>query len=437
MFGLFNKKPTKPSVIPEDKEWVESSLLWLIECFGTKELLHEPFITPTKENFPYTNYKDNEQFKQLFNQVCGFWNVDPNSIVVKFYDDHKTLQWSTWLPQGEFSEPGGLYYQDNAFEDKPFNIELAKSNLDNPQLLVFVMSHEIAHVKLLGGYYITQDSSDMEPLTDLAAIFKGFGIFIANSCETRDEYYIGRSGYLPNEVIAYANALLCYISNKNPSDYSSFLNTNTRSLFQKDFEYLKQTGDTILTADKVAEANKLFRLYEGTTDGFKNRDFDKVVLASKTLLEINPKNTAALNNWGYGLLLQKKYEEAIEKFNLALEINRYFDYPLNNRGYCKLQLGDFDNALPDLHSSYQMNPTNSFSLRNLGAYYLQKNELDRALNYFEKSLEADSKTEMIYFYFSHTYSRLGNLDKAKEYYEKSQAVNEYNDSMLDDKPYIG
>jgi tetratricopeptide (TPR) repeat protein len=435
MFGLFNKKPNKPSVIPEDKEWVENSLIWLIECFGTKTLLSEPFITPTKENFPYTNYKDNEQFKQLFNQVCGYWNVDPNSIVVKFYDDHKTLQWSTWLPQGEFSEPGGLYYQDNAFDDKPFNIELAKSNLDHPQLLISVMSHELAHVKLLGGKYINQDSPDMEPLTDLATIFKGFGIFMANSCETRDEYYIGRSGYLPNEVIAYANALLCHISNKNPSDYASFLNTNTRSLFLQDFEYLKQTGDTTLTFEKIAEANELFLLYEDTDHGFKNRDFDKVIESSKALLQINPKNIAALNNWGYGLLLQKKYSEAIEKFNLAIQINRHFDYAVNNRGYCKLQLGDLDNALPDLNSSYQMNPTNSFSLRNLGAYYLQKKELDRALGYFEKSFQADPKTEMIHFYLSHTHSQLGNMEKAKEYYEKSKAMNECNDSRLDDKPF--
>ncbi len=360
MFGLFNKKSGKLSIIPEDKEWVENSLFWLIECFGTSRLFSEPFITPTKENFPYTNYKDNEQFKQLFIQVCGYWNVDSDKIVVKFYDDHKSLQWSTWLPQGEFNEPGGLYYQDNSFEEKPFNIELAKSNLENPQLLVSVMSHELAHVKLLGSYYLTQDSRDMEPLTDLANIFKGFGIFMANSCETRDEYYIGRTGYLPNEVIAYANALLCYISNKNPSDYSSFLNTNTKSLFLQNYEYLKQSGDTSLTEHKIKEADKLYQLYENTDIGFKTRNLDKVIDDSKSILDINLKNSAAFNNWGYALLLQKKYAEAIEKFNKALEINKYFDYPLNNRGYCKLQLGDFDNALADLHSSYQMNPTNSF-----------------------------------------------------------------------------
>ena len=39
LLALFGRKKTySPTVTPEDKEWVENSLLWLIESFGLERL---------------------------------------------------------------------------------------------------------------------------------------------------------------------------------------------------------------------------------------------------------------------------------------------------------------------------------------------------------------------------------------------------------------
>ena len=219
MFGLFKKESNQPTLTPQDKDWVEKNLTWFLESFGLDRLKDTPFILPTADNFPYDNLKDDQQFQRLFEQLCKYLDVNPNEIKVKFFDDFASRQWTTWIPQGKWKDAGGLYSQEYTLDEKRFNIQLAKSNLNNPQLLVAVLTHELAHVKLLGGNYVNRNDPDMEPLTDLACIFFGFGIFVANSCETKDFYWMGRSGYLPNETISYGNALICYMTQNEPDTY--------------------------------------------------------------------------------------------------------------------------------------------------------------------------------------------------------------------------
>lgn len=430
MFGLFSKKTYRPSVTAEDKDWIEKNLIWLIEAFGLDHLRTQPFIQPNTEQFPYDNLKDTDQFRQLFEQLCNYWNLNPNEIVVKFFDDIMSKQWTVLRPLGKTNEPSGLYHQMLTSDEVRFNIQLAKSNLDRPQLLVSVLAHELAHVKLLGGNYVNRNDADMEPLTDLATIYFGFGVFIANSVLVKDTYWIGRTGYLPNPIISYANALICYITEHDVKNYYAVLNGNTIDLFKKDFEFLINTNDTTLTKHQVQESELTYKIGQLITDSFAKRDFEGAIEAGKKLLNINPTNVGALNNIGYALLQQKKYPEAIEEFTEAISLNPYWDYPYNNRGYCKLQLGDLENAFMDLYHSFEMNPDNSFSWRNLGAYYLVTNEFEKALEHFEQAQKIDPKTELINFYLAQAYLKLNNLDLSKQYLDKSIALDEYNDSTL-------
>jgi tetratricopeptide (TPR) repeat protein len=430
MFGLFGKKKYLPTVTSEDKDWVEKNIIWFIEVFGLAKLREQPFILPTTENFPYNNLHDTDQFQKLFEQLCGYWNLNPNEIVVKFFDDIKSKQWTSWTYPKKFKEATGRYYQTFTAEEKHFNIELAKSNLNNPQLLVSVMAHELAHVKLLGENFVNRNDPDMEPLTDLAVIYFGFGIFMANSVFTKELYWMGRTGYLPNQLISYANALICYLTEHDVNSYLSVLNTNTRELFKQDFEFLTNTNDTTLTRDKVSESESIYRIGKQITEGFEKRIFNNVIEAGSELLETDPKNIVAFNNIGYALLQQKKYQEAINQFTKAIDIDPHFDYAFNNRGYCKLQLGDIENAFFDLHCAFEMNPNNSFSWRNMGAYYLNTKELDKALRHFEEAEKIDPKTELINFYLGQAHLKMGNTDKSKFYLDKSVELNEHNDSVF-------
>jgi tetratricopeptide (TPR) repeat protein len=430
MFGLFSKKTLKPALSVEDKEWVEKNMLWFIETFGLAKVDQQPFILPSAERFPYDDFTSQDQFKKLFEQLCNYWDVDYNDITVKFFDDIKSKQWSTWTLAGSSNQPLGVLYKTYDLTEKSFNMQLAKSNLNNAQLLVTVIAHELAHVKLLGNGLLSINDPEMEPLTDLASIFFGFGIFMANTCQRRDINWISRSGYLPNEVISYANALMCYITDKNGDSFHSFFNENTKSLFENDLAFLYKTNDTLLTKYKVREVEELYKLGMQVSEGFDEKDFNKSIEASYSLLKLNPKNIAAFNNIGYALLQQKKYKEAIEMFTKAIDIDPYWDYPYSNRGYCKLQLEDIENGFADIHSSLEMNPENSFAWRNMGVYYLKINDYEKAISHFEEAEKIDPNTDLINLYLSQANMKMGNHDKASTYLKKSEELKEYNDSTI-------
>lgn len=431
MFGLFKRKRDTHSVTQADKDWIEKNIMWFIEVFGLDHLEQSPFILPIRNNFPFDDLSDETQFQNLFSRICTYWQVDPDKIIVKFFDDIHSKQWSTWVYAQNNTAPAGLFNQIYTTDEKRFKIELAKSTLFNPELLINVTAHELAHVKLLGGNFVKANDPDMEPLTDLACIYFGFGLFLANtSVINHDNSLFTKTGYLPSEVIGYTNALLCFITGKNCDDYSPYLNQNTNEIFISDFQYLQKTNDTLLDRAQVEKNIAVYKNNRLVDTAFKEKRFEQAEGAIRNLIAINPKDFTLYNQLGYALLQQKKYAAAIIEFTKAIDIEPYWDYPYNNRGYCKLQLHDYENAFADLHSSFEMNPANSFSLRNLGVYYLFTGHLSKALEYFEQAEKTDPETEMINFYLSKTHNKLGDIDKAKFYSDKSKEKNEYNDSII-------
>jgi tetratricopeptide (TPR) repeat protein len=436
MFKFFNRnsyipKADKPGLNEEDRNWVEHNMLWLVEVFGLDRLINEPFFLPTFDYFPYKNLKEENQFRQLYDQLCRHWELNPDEIKVTIFDDIQSKQWNNLIPQGSIYEAKSGVNLHFGTEQHRYIVRIARSNFENPELLTIAVAHELALIKMLDKDLVRANDQNLQPLADLATIYGGFGIFLANCCETKDNGWYGRYGYLLNEVISYANALVCHIAGKDAHHYSKYLNSNTRSLFLNDFTYLQQTNDTACTKKELEKTQALYAGHKAIQEGYKTYNFNQVIEAANKLLPLLPNSTYVFGNIGYALLLQKKYQEAIEYFNKEIDVDPYHDYSFNNRGYCWLQLGDVDRAFIDLQASFEMNPANSFSWRNMGAYYLHSGDYTKALEYFEEALVLSPKTELIHFYLGHAHAKLGNTEKSKASFDKSKELNEHNDSMLD------
>jgi len=429
MFRLFQQTRLKPSVTSEDKKWIEDNFAWFIELFGLEKLRTRPFLLPTLTDFPYDNFNDPEQFKRLFIQLCAHWELQPNEIGIKIFDDIKSKEWTTWSPEGYVTQPGAFFYQTHLTGDKRYIIEIARSNFKNGQALIAVLAYGLSYIKFL-RYKLADNMHGLENVRDLAAIYLGFGIYIANTSVMQEVSWIGRQGSLPPQVISYANALLCYLTDTKAEHVINYLNSNTRKLFNNDFRFLSKTNNTLLTRPAITRLENSYQLFSKLMKGFDEKNFDIAIEACNDLLAINNKNSVAYNNLGYALLQQKKYPEAIVQFTKAVSLDPYFDYAYNNRGYCKLQLGDVENAFADLHHSFEMNPDNAFSWRNMGAFYLATGENEKALEHFQQAQSIDPNCEMIHFYLGHCNSRLGNIEIANHHFSMSKEMNEHNDSSL-------
>jgi hypothetical protein len=82
----------------------------------------------------------------------------------------------------------------------------------DPMRLIAVVAHELGHQRLLGEGRLDSDRADHEPLTDLAAVHFGMGIFDANAASDFTQGSAGwrrqTLGYLTEPMDGYA--LACY-----------------------------------------------------------------------------------------------------------------------------------------------------------------------------------------------------------------------------------
>jgi tetratricopeptide (TPR) repeat protein len=107
---------------------------------------------------------------------------------------------------------------------------------------------------------------------------------------------------------------------------------------------------------------------------------------SDKLLLTNPQDDIALNNKGFNLLLQEKFEEAIPFFERAIAIKPTFAYAWNNLGFVHFKLGQINKALELINKSLELDKGNSFAYKNKGIISLEQNDKAEALNNFKMAL---------------------------------------------------
>lgn len=116
------------------------------------------------------------------------------------------------------------------------------------------------------------------------------------------------------------------------------------------------------------------------------------------------------------LLEQKKYPEAIAKYEeiLAAEPTLYQIH--YNIGSAQREMGDLDKAAASFHKVLEQEANNTSSLVALGDVLVAQGKLDEAVTYFEKAI-GQTTDEVIPFNVAEIYFNQGNTAKALEYYQ--------------------
>lgn len=133
---------------------------------------------------------------------------------------------------------------------------------------------------------------------------------------------------------------------------------------------------------------------------------------------------AQKNYDGYMLMIDKKYEAALQLFNEALSEDPEAFFIYQNRALCKLQLKDTIGAIGDFKSNIQLEPDNAETRYALGNIYKHRNDSVNAIKYFMPAIAvADnefSQTKLLYMnQFVGNYYRLTEkYDSALVFYER-------------------
>lgn len=120
--------------------------------------------------------------------------------------------------------------------------------LANPTALVATMAHELCH------YLMANVAAEPpcgwaahEPLTDLAAVHEGFGVFLCNSAfhfsqwtsATHQGWQSGRQGYLDEAELGFALGVFCIRRGIDPELAMGHLKPNPGEVFWDSLGYIE------------------------------------------------------------------------------------------------------------------------------------------------------------------------------------------------------
>lgn len=233
-------KAYDPDGCPVDEEkriWIEESSLFLLDLFGEENTRKRTVLLPDYKHFPIKYDGSEETAFKTLEIVARQMEVPVEKIRLDFYDENPKA-----VTEGN---PGGMYWGKS--ENGNFEISLVTKLLNEPEAMVATMAHEIAHIKLLGEDRLQEND---EPLTDLATIFFGLGVFGANTAfqTSRNSRYFmwSTSGYLTQMEWGYALALFALVRNEPEPGWANFLCTNVKADFKQGQNFIANNRDKIM-----------------------------------------------------------------------------------------------------------------------------------------------------------------------------------------------
>jgi hypothetical protein len=243
---MFGRKPKLP-VTPEEADWIDKSFLMLVEIFGIERVQQAPLVLPTDQFFPMKYEATGAWASFAFNCVCKLMHVDRERVELVFEEDTTEHLRKTGLNIGRTSGAAGLY-QKIKTEEGPSKakIYVKDSLIKEPESMIAIMAHELAHVLLLGDGKIDREMEKMEPFTDLMTVFSGFGVFNANAAHIHKSgsrgWSVRQYGYLTPREYAYALAVFAWTRGERDPSWQKELTTNVRVYMKDSLAVFKAAG---------------------------------------------------------------------------------------------------------------------------------------------------------------------------------------------------
>lgn len=260
MFRWFGPK------LPIDRdefEWLLATFAWLIQTVDRDKAYREAvLILPTRDFFPPSAAEGHDRAIELFEQVRVHAGMAEWDCALVPGEEER----ETWVAPGhalkhEYSPPGGTFGHDGEQVVITYN----PSALARPADLVATFAHELSHYLIHADGSMPPGGAALEEhATDVAAVFLGFGVFMANGAKNFAQFHGGgeqgwemrRQGYLTEEALTAALAIFVRMAGADAEDAEGALKDYLRGVFRKtlavidhDYPALRATLETADLSD--------------------------------------------------------------------------------------------------------------------------------------------------------------------------------------------
>ena len=228
-FGLFGPK------LPIDEEELEfqlATLKWLESEYG--EVGHTPLILPTPTFFPPSNRAGHGRIEDLFGHVKSAAGLAdwPCELRPGAADRPVELGPTLLLRHEGAPAPCGTFQVQAADGTNTVVITYNPALADDPTALIATFAHELGHYLMSTAKSDPPGGWDLHELhTDIAAVYLGFGLFMANSARSFAQFQeaglMGWSsrtqGYLSEGALVTATAIVERLTHRDPLDAAPWL----------------------------------------------------------------------------------------------------------------------------------------------------------------------------------------------------------------------
>ncbi|HEX6453948.1 MAG TPA: hypothetical protein VF060_31355 [Trebonia sp.] len=229
-----------------ERLWIDENTEWLRRAFGDMPR-SAPVVVPTAEFFPPPFGGSDSDVRALTVRIAGYMGAE-KEVGVDFTDDMQRDETMRRLvPGGPFHTSGAAGSANVHYSDSAAIITLDRSVIADPARLIAVIAHEIGHVRLMGERGVDSGRKDNEPLTDLATVYLGLGIFTANAAfdfsQRRTGWKARHLGYLTEQMFGYALARYTLLRGDPKPSWARHLDTNPRVYMKNAIRYLQHQSD--------------------------------------------------------------------------------------------------------------------------------------------------------------------------------------------------
>jgi len=238
MFGLFRKGSLLDA---ELTQWQFDCFEWLLQNTGGIEAFKKRrLVLPTPKFFPHDGSSGHAFAEMIFHQVKVYADMADWPCTLQCQeDDPNTMVSPQAFVQGAPQSPSGTF---RALKEGGALITYNPRQLHNPMSMVATFAHELAHYRTAGFPEPPPGGWEVwEPATDLAAVFMGFGVFLANSRFNFSHFNDGQTagwrwqqqGYLSDVEVLHAHAIFSSLLGVDQRESLPHLKSALQGIFKR------------------------------------------------------------------------------------------------------------------------------------------------------------------------------------------------------------
>ena len=257
MLGLFRSR------LPIDRDeydWLLAVFAWLVQTVDRDRAYRTArTILPTRDFFPPSRLEGHDRAIELFEQVRAHAGMQgwPCQLVAGEAERETRIAPGHALKH-DYSPPGGTFSHDGT----SYVITYNPSALWRPADLVATFAHELSHYLIHADGSLPPGGEELEEhATDVAAVFLGFGIFMANGAknfmqfqnEAESGWEMRRQGYLSEEALTAALAMFVRMAGEDADAAEAELKDYLRSVFRATLRVLDREYPDLRAALESAD----------------------------------------------------------------------------------------------------------------------------------------------------------------------------------------